>query len=231
MQHVSTTTLFRLSGLALLVALPIQIVGFLLHPAGERVVDLLSPMQGPAHLVLFVSWFCVLLGLPGLYVWQAERAGRLGLLGFVASMFSLAYVIYLVVYEAFPAVLLAQDPTTAPLIATGGPLAHGAGAFGGDLSGATILAYPLFGLATLRAGVLPRLVGWLQILCVPLGFIPIMLIPDSLLPSLPAPVQPIAILYYLLFVAYARGGYALWSGERAHAVSAARTPMQQVAAS
>ena len=232
MERMSTTTLFRLSGLALLVALPIQLVGWILHPSGERLVDLLSPTQGPAHVVMFFSWFCVMLGLPGLYAWQAERAGRLGLLGFLAAMYSLAYGIYVMLYEAFPAVLLAQDPNTAQSIAMGGPLAHGAGAFGSQAF-ATLVAYPLFGLATLRAGVLPRLVGWLHILCVPAFFVSIIglsvLLGDAL-DNLPGPLQPIALLYYMLFVAYARGGYALWSGERAHVVSATRTPMQQVAA-
>ena len=35
-----------------------------------------------------------------------------------------------------------------------------------------LLAYPLFGVATLRAGVLPKLVGWLQIASVLVGVIP-----------------------------------------------------------
>ena len=85
MANISVSTLFRLSGFALLVALPVQVAGLAMHPPGERVVDLLTPLQGPAHLVLFVSWFLVLLGLPGLYARQADRAGLLGLIGFVAS--------------------------------------------------------------------------------------------------------------------------------------------------
>jgi hypothetical protein len=55
---MSSTTLYRLSGLALLLALPIQIVGWILHPAGERLSDLLSPLQGPAHVIMFCSWRC-----------------------------------------------------------------------------------------------------------------------------------------------------------------------------
>jgi hypothetical protein len=229
MDRVPTSTFFRLSGFALLLALPIQMVGWLMHPSSEQLADLLTPMQGPAHLVQFVSWFLIVLGLPGLYAWQSERAGRLGVAGFVASMLSGVVLIYIVLYEAVPAVLLAQDPNTAQLVAMGGPLAHGAGVLN-NLAVLTLLAYPVFGLATLRAGVLPRAVGWLQIVCVPVGFIPIMLIPDDVLVTLPSPIQPIAILYFLLAVAYARGGYALWSGERAQALSATRAPLQHVAA-
>jgi hypothetical protein len=69
---MTNSTLFRLSGLALLVALPIQLAGWLIHPQSERIADLLSPSQTPAHLLMFGSWFLVLLGLPGLYLYQAN---------------------------------------------------------------------------------------------------------------------------------------------------------------
>ena len=88
MDRVPTSTFFRLSGFALLLALPVQIVGWLMHPASEQLADLLTPLQGPAHLVQFVSWFLIVLGLPGLYACQSERAGHLGMVGFVASMLS-----------------------------------------------------------------------------------------------------------------------------------------------
>ena len=224
MATLSSSTLFRISGLALLAALPVQIAGWLLHPQAERIQDLLSPLHTPAHLLMFASWFLVLLGLPGLYAWQARRAGFLGLLGFVATIFTTLDVIYLVLYEASPAVLLAQNPATQDVIAPGGPLAHGGGALGGVVAMLGLLAYPLFGLATLRAGVLPRLVGWLQIACVPVGMLPTLFIPDDSLASLPGPLQPIAALYYLLVIAYALGGYVLWSmRERPHAHAAAET--------
>ncbi len=72
---ISSATLFRLSGLALLVALPLQVLGFVLHPPSERVVDVLQPAYQLAHLILFVSWMFALLGLMGFYGRQAERAG------------------------------------------------------------------------------------------------------------------------------------------------------------
>jgi hypothetical protein len=226
----SPSTLFRLSGLALLAALPIQIGGWLIHPPSERIADVLSPFQGPAHLTMFVGWFLVLLGLPGLYVWQARRAGLLGLLGFVATVFTTINVMYIVLYEASPTVLLAQNPATQDVIAPGGPLAHGGDFLGGLVAMVGLLAYPLFGLATLRAGVLPKLVGWLQIAAVLVGVIPTMLIPDDVLFSIPGPLQPIAFMYYLLVVAYARGGYVLWRArERSASRVAAEAPMYSAA--
>ena len=115
----------------MLIALPVQIAGWLIHPAGERLADVLSPWQTPAHLIMFVGWFLVLLGLPGLYAWQAPRAGLLGLLGFIATVFTTVNVMFIVLYEASPAVLLAQNPATQDAIAPGGPLAHGGDLLGG----------------------------------------------------------------------------------------------------
>lgn len=204
--------LYRLSGLALLGALPLQIIGFMLHPPSEQVVDVLNPLYGPAHLIVFASWFLALLGLPGFYAKQAQRMGVFGLVGFCATMLAASYHLYLLLYEAYATPLLAQMSATQALIGDG-PLAHGAGALG-PVAFALILAFPLFGVATLRGGVLPRGAGWLQILSVPVFISGAFVLP----PDAPAPLgtmgtAPIALLYYLLFAGYAWGGYALWTGK------------------
>ncbi|MBA3472909.1 MAG: hypothetical protein H0T57_06700 [Rubrobacter sp.] len=205
---MSSVALFRLSGLALLIALPLQVLGFVLHPPSEEVVDVLKPAYGPAHLILFVSWMFALLGLTGFYARQAHQAGVLGLIGFAATVFAAAYHFYLLLYEAYATVALARDPATQALVGEG-PLAHGAGALG-PLGFASILAFPLFGVATVRAGVLPRWAGWLQIASVPVFFLSVFVIaPDA--PSPLPGVSPIAFLYYLTFLGYAWGGYALWT--------------------
>jgi hypothetical protein len=206
-------------GLALLIALPLQVLGFVLHPPSERVVDVLQPTYGPAHLILFVSWMFALLGLTGFYARQAHRAGILGLVGFAATVFAAAYHFYLMLYEAYATVALAQDSATQDLIADG-PLAHGARALG-PLGFLSILAFPLFGIATVRAGALPRMAGWLQIASVPVFFLSIFIIS----PDAPAPlpgVAPITFLYYLAFLGYAWGGYALWTGKERTREPAAR---------
>lgn len=222
---MSSTTLFRLSGLALLIALPLQVLGYVLHPPGERVVDVLEPAYGPAHLILFVSWMFALLGLTGFYARQAQRAGVLGLVGFAATLFAAAYHFYLLLYEAYATVALARDPVTQALVGDG-PLAHGAGALG-PLGFASILAFPLLGVATVRAGVLPRPAGWLQIASVPVFFLSIFIVS----PDAPAPLPgfaPIAFLYYLTFLGYAWGGYALWKETAREPVARTEAPQPLV---
>jgi hypothetical protein len=207
---MSSKTLFQLSGLALLIALPLQILGFVLHPPSEQAVDVLKPLYGPAHLILFTSWMFVLLGLTGFYARQSHRAGVLGLIGFAATMFAAAYHLYLLLYEAYATVALAGNSATRTLIGDG-PLAHGAGALG-PLAFLSVLAFPLFGIATVRAGVLPRWSGWLQIASVPVFFLSVALVPLGVFTE-GGMLSPIAFLYYLTFLGYAWGGYALWAGK------------------
>lgn len=224
---MSSATLFRLSGLALLIALPLQILGFVIHPPSEQVVDVLKPAYGPAHLILFASWTFALLGLTGYYARQSHRAGVLGLIGFCATVFAAAYHFYLLLYEAYATVALARDSATQALVGDG-PLAHGAGALG-PLGFASILAFPLLGIATLRAGVLPRPAGWLQIASVPAFFLSIVLVPLGVFAE-GGMLSPIAMLYYLTFLGYAWGGYALWTGkERAREPEVRRDAPQPVA--
>ena len=219
---MSSRTLFRLGGLALLIALALQILGFALHPPSEQVADVLKPIYGPAHLILFVSWLFALPGLTGLYARQANRAGVLGLIGFATTVYAAAYHFYLLLYEAYATPLLAQQPATRSLIEDG-PLAHGAGALG-PLGFLSILAFPLFGIAILRAGVLPRLAGWLQIVSVPVLFLGAFIVsPDAPAPFGTMAAAPIAWMYFLIFLGYAVGGYALWTGKERVREPAVRT--------
>ncbi len=223
---ITPATLARLSGLALLMACLLQVVGWVLHPHGEELADLLSAGQVPSHVIMFFSWVIALLGLPALHARQAQRSGRLGLVAFALVILAAAYHLYLLLYEAFAAPALAERPETRDLIVTGGPLAHGVI---GDVAGMLTLAFPLFGIVSLRAGVFPRPVGWLQILSVPVFFLAEILLPASVHDALPGGATPIALMYYLLFLAYAWGGYALWAGQEQSRT--APVPMQSIPAS
>lgn len=199
------STLVRLSGLALVLAFPIQVIGFLLHPPGEEVASVLQSAYGPAHMILFVSWILVMLGLPGLYAAQAPRAGKIGLAAFALLMLATVYHLYLLLYEAFATPLLAK---LAPELIGDGPLAHGVGALA-MLAGPLLLAFPLFGIATVRAGVLPRWSGWIQVVSL-LACLPVLFIDLTVFDGPLAVVEPIRVMYYALFLGYAGGGYAMW---------------------
>lgn len=208
----------RLGGAAILAAFPLQVLGFVLHPAGEQLEHVRQTLYGPAHLVLFASWVLVLLGLPLFYRAQADRAGRVGLVAYVATMLAVAYHVYLTLYEATVIPLAAALPDAARLVGEGQPLAHGAGALG-PLAMVLVLAFPLFGFVTLRARVFPRAVGGLQIAAVP-TFVTLMFAIGGVTDGAVGPeatgwvggMLPIASLYWLLFAGYALGGHILRSG-------------------
>ena len=223
--------LARLGGAALLAALPLQVAGFLLHPPSEQLRHVEQATYGPAHLVLFASWVLVLLGLPALHAAQAGRAGRLGVVAFVATTLAAAYHCYLTLYEATVIPLVADRPDAAELVGDGGALSHGAGALG-PVAGALVLAFPLLGVATLRAGVLPRAVGWLQVACVP-AFAALVLVTGAATGGQVGPeagswvpgMLPIAVLYWVLLTGWALAGWELRrpAGRTAQA-AASRSP-------
>jgi hypothetical protein len=208
--------LFGLSGLALLAALPLQVVGFLLHPPSEQLRHVLQPTYGPAHVVLFASWVLAMLGLPGLYARQAGRAGVLGLVGFALTMVAGCYHCYLALYEGFAVPVMARQPLAEVLLGPGRPLAHGAGALGA-FAFWPLLGFPLLGVATVRARVFPRGVGWLQIVCLPV-FFALMIVQAMVFgegnaganaTSWVAGMLSVAVLYWLLFAGYALAGARL----------------------
>lgn len=165
--QMPSATIYRLSGLALLIAFALQLLGFALHPPGlESLAIFVLPQYGPAHLVLAVSWTFALLGLPGLYLAQAARAGRIGLVGVVASALMALLSFELVMFEAVAAPTLASDPAASHLVGPDGALVNGElGMIGrAVILGIVTLAGPvLLGVASLRAGVLPRASALLQI--------------------------------------------------------------------
>ena len=81
-----------------------------------------------------------------------------------------------------------------------------------SLAFALVLGFPVLGIATVRAGVLPRWAGWLQIASVPVLFLGAMIVsPDAPAPLGTMAAAPIAWMYFVLFFGYAWGGYALWT--------------------
>ncbi|HYO00196.1 MAG TPA: hypothetical protein VEU28_11020 [Actinomycetota bacterium] len=207
----SSEQLKRLGGAALMAAFPLQVAGFLMHPPSEQLEHVLRPTYGAAHMVIFASWLLALLGLPALYAGISERAGKLGLLGFVWSMVAVAYHCYLLVYEAFAVPAIAKTSGAGELLGPDGPLAHGAGALG-ILANLSLLAFPVFGIAILRSGAVSKGPGWLQIAAVPgfmVGMVLVGVLGGPLGPEAETWVSgmlPVTLLYALLFAGYAWAG-------------------------
>ncbi len=127
---MSAAQLRRLAGAALIATLPLQVAGLLMHPPNEELQSVLQGAYGPSHLILFASWVLAMLGLPALYLSQAGRAGRLGLVAFVVTMVATAYHLYLTLYEASAIPVVAGKPGAEPLVGEAEPWRTGRGPSG-----------------------------------------------------------------------------------------------------
>ena len=218
------STLLRLSGGALMLALPAVIVGGLTHPRSESVADILGGNQVVSHAIYAFAMTLILLGLPGLYAAHAERSGLIGLFGFVAMMLFAAYHVYMLLYEAGPVASLAKDPAAERLFADGGIVDRGTLRMW--LAPIGVIAPILYGVALSRARLQPRWSAWLVIAFVPafvgLTGLAASLPPetrDSLLDLSFAPIS-IALSYGLLLLGLAIPGSQLWrNGRLSHAAS------------
>jgi hypothetical protein len=162
------STLFRLSGLALVLAAPLWVAGMVIHPRTSELADVLDSSQALSHAILAAAMALVLIGLPGLYAHHAGRSGVLGLVGFILMMLFAAYQVYMLLYEAGPVAALSSDPAAERLFAPGGIV--GQGTLRNWFGPVTLTAPIVYGVALLRAGVYSRWPGSLVIAFVPAFF-------------------------------------------------------------
>jgi len=203
---ITASKLLRMAGVsAMLAGLCYVFVG-IFHPP-NLASSVTSARWAVVHVVACAMSFFGVLGLTGIYARQAEKAGRLGLAGFV--MLSLWFV--LIMGFSFVEVFIL------PRMATADPRFVKAwmGMLTGDASElhlgvlATLwtltaplymLSGLLFGIATYRAGIFPRWAGVL--LAVGTMLAPAAaLLPNAAQPKIAVPVG----------VALGWLGYALWS--------------------
>ena len=199
--------LIRWSGMTLLFSGVILVIAMLLHPHGAAFSETLERRWTPVHIAEGLMYLLNLLGLLGLYLRQAEKAGMLGLLGFVLTLFGSAFGLSVAVDEVvlYP-FIAAQEYAPKTWF---------------DLSG---LAWPLAGLvlplllniiffdlgilltgiAIIRAGVLPRWVGWLLIISEALFMVAFLS---------PAIYSLFYIGRVMMGIGFAWAGYVLWSGK------------------
>ncbi len=210
---ITTSSLIRWAGLSAMVAGIIYVVVVGMFHQANIVSSVTTTQWAIVHALATAMCFFFLLGITGLYARQVKEAGWLGLAGFL--LYSLSWV--LTVPFTF------AEVTILPLLATEAPtLAEGfIGSFNssaGDtnfgvlaniwtLTGTLyILGGLLFGIATFRAGILPRLAAGLLVVGSVLSPVAALLPPEHE-PKVAVPVG----------IALAWLGYALWSERRKQA--------------
>jgi hypothetical protein len=211
-QPTISMRLVRWCGLALMLAGLLIAIPTLFHPSDADPRAFLNPAWAPVHVLLIAGAISSMFGLIGLYRVQADRAGALGLAGFVLGFAGSALVVAGLVADAFVLPVLAADAAGQALLDPAGPLL-GAGLGLIFLSmGVTFgLGALLLGLATARAGVLPRWAGGLIAIGGPLL---------AFTPPLP-PLVGIAGAV-LLGAGYFWAGFTIWAGQAANATASSR---------
>jgi hypothetical protein len=150
---MSSTMLARLSGFALVAGGLLFAVGNLLHPLDHSVESQAKGTWEAAHIIFTIGAMILVMGLPALFQRQAERAGKLGLVAFVfLTLGLLGTVIPGGFFEAFVVNEVGESGKEAVEDGAGG-------AFLGIFGLIYMVGTLLFGIATYRARVFPRVAG------------------------------------------------------------------------
>lgn len=202
---MSTKDLSRWSGIACILAGLLIVLTTLVHPSRETPEIILEQELRlvTAHwLGTFFGGF-LLLGLPGLYAAQSERAGRLGLVSFLMLFFGMVFGTVSSNYGFIAPVLAAQAPAMLDAINAYPPVA----ALNGLWIVGFFLGFIFFGIATLRARVLPRQAGILMAIGSPLQLV------GGVLSQLVFEALFIVVILgsLALGLGLAWAGYSLWS--------------------
>ncbi len=202
---MSSKDLSQLSGIACILAGLLLALATLIHPSRETPEIILAQELRlvAAHWLFTFSCGFLLLGLPGLYVAQSERAGRLGLVSFLILFFGTLFFAVSNNYGFIAPVLAAQAPAMLDAINAYPPIVT----LNALLAVGFFLGFIFFGIATLRARVLPRQTGILMAIGSPLNMVGAVL---GLLVF--EAFWIVAILGALaLGLGLASAGYSLWS--------------------
>jgi hypothetical protein len=204
---MSTKNLSRWSGIACILAGVLLALATLVHPSRETpriILEQELPLIVAHWLYTFFCGF-FLLGLPGLYSAQSERAGRLGLVSFLMLFFGTLFFAVANDYGFIAPVLAAQAPAMLDAI---NAYPHVA-ALNGLLIVGFFLGLIFFGIATLRAGLLPRQTGIFMAIGSPLY-----LVGGALGQLLYEALWTVAILGALAIgLGLVWAGYSLWSSK------------------
>ena len=213
----TASSLIRWAGLSALVAGVCFVVLGLLHP--PNVLSSVPTTQwAVVHVLALAMSLFGLLGMIGLYARQVKEAGWLGLAGFLLLSLWLVLILPFTFFEVFFLPLLATEAPTFGEgflgIFTGAASEINFGVLAAvyKLTGVLLILGPLvFGIATLRTGILSR---WAAGLLAVAGA----LVPAAAL--LPLERQPLVVVPVGIALAWL--GYALWSERRAQVAEPVR---------
>jgi hypothetical protein len=170
---MSSTSLIRWSGVALLLSGALIAVPIVFHPSYADPQALMRPAWLPVHTALTIAAILGLFGLVGLYSRLRERSGWFGLIGFVLIFTGTALFVAVLSIESFVLPALASSASGQMLLDPAGPL------FSGPLnvfllltSGIFSLGCLLFCVSILRSGISGRWVGLLLLGGILLAFWP-----------------------------------------------------------
>lgn len=163
---MSARNLLRWSGMAGIFSGVLIALSIMVHPSQETPITILQqePRLLIGHWLIAFSLAFLLLGLPGIYVAQSERAGRLGLISFLMVSFGAVFFAISSNYGFIAPVLAAHAPDMLDAINLYPPEI----ALNILLTVGFLLGFILFGIANLRAGVFPRFAGVAFIVGTPL---------------------------------------------------------------
>jgi hypothetical protein len=209
----TASSLIRWAGLSAMVAGICYVVVGIFHP--PNILSSVTTTQWiMVHILATAMCFFGILGMAGLYARQAEKSGWLGLAGFVLLSLWFAFILGFSFVEAF---ILPSLATAVPKFVEGwlGMFTSSASEMNlGVLPTLWLLTAPLyilggllFGIATFRAGILPRWAAGLLAVGTTLGPVVAALLPLEYQPKVAVPVG----------LALAWLGYALWSERREQA--------------
>jgi hypothetical protein len=209
---ITASKLIPWAGLAAMVAGICYVVVGLFHP--PNILSSVTTTQWAiVHVLASAMCFFGILGMAGLYARQAEKSGWLGLAGFILFSLWFAFILGFSFVETF---ILPPLATEAPKFVDSflGMLNSTASEVNlGGLPTIWLLTAPLyilggllFGIATFRAGILPRWAAALLAVATTLGPVVAALLPLEYQPKVAVPMG----------LALAWLGYALWSERREH---------------
>ncbi len=206
---ITPSNLMRWAGLSALVAGICYVLLGVFHPANVP-SSVTTTRWEIVHVIACAMCFFGLIGITGLYARQARKTGWLGLVGYLLLSLWFVLIMGFSFVEAF---ILPRVATASPALVNAwmGMFNGPAGTFNlgalptiWTLSGPVyILGGLLFGIATFRAGILPRWAGALlaaSTVLAPLA---------ALLPNASQPKTAIPMGFALAWL-----GYALWSEKR-----------------